>query len=85
MTTATYAKSELTKWQEAVENSLNTIHWLEQRNDQKTARINALETRLKHLEGRAVTRQATATSAPALTNANGDTEPPLPTTTPEAE
>lgn len=51
-TTTTPRKSELDQWKDAVENSRRTIQWLESRNDQKTARIRALEARLKDMEGR---------------------------------
>lgn len=44
-------QSELKKWQNAVEQSQATITWLEERNDKKTARIRALEARVRDLGG----------------------------------
>lgn len=38
------------KWAKAVTDSRNLIQWLEARNDEKTARIRALEQRVKDLE-----------------------------------
>lgn len=49
MTTTT---SDAEKWEKAVTDSRNLIKWLEARNDEKTARIRALEHQVQQLKGR---------------------------------
>lgn len=50
MTTAELQR-EIKRWKQAVKDSRNTIKWLEDRGDQKSDRIRALEQQIKELGG----------------------------------